>query len=164
MPGATAIFATVSFCLLCMQYLFFILAILTGVGISVQSGVNSSLRHALSNPVLAALISFGTGFFALVAVHLFSGNPTPTADELRQINWWKWTGGVIGACYVTTVIISVSKIGPANLLSLSVAGQLIAAVILDHYGLLGFQSHPANIWRLVGVALIIAGVVFVVKN
>jgi transporter family-2 protein len=48
--------------------------------------------------------------------------------------------------------------------SLSVAGQLLAAVVLDHYGMLGFVQHPANGWRLLGIGLILAGVLLVVKN
>lgn len=90
--------------------------------------------------------------------------PLPALDTIRQVSWWKWTGGIIGAIYVTTVIISVPRIGTANLVSLSVAGQLLAAVVLDHYGLLGFAQHPANAWRLLGLALIVGGVLLVVRN
>lgn len=147
-----------------MTTIFYLLALLTGVAMSVQSGVNSGLRHGFGNPLLAAVTSFGTGFLALVLVQLSIGNPAPPLDTMRQISWWKWTGGLIGACYVTTVIVTISKIGPGNLLSLSVAGQLIAAVVLDHYGLLGFAPHPANVWRLLGVAMIIGGVLLVVRN
>ncbi|TAE27783.1 MAG: DMT family transporter [Cytophagales bacterium] len=147
-----------------MGLLFYVLAFLTGVAMSVQSAVNSGLRQGFGNPLLAAVTSFGTGFLALILAQVFVGNPLPTLESIRQISWWKWTGGLIGACYVTTVIVTISKIGPGNLLSLSVAGQLIAAVILDHYGLLGFTPHPANAWRLLGVAMIIGGVLLVVKN
>lgn len=144
--------------------LFLLLAFLTGIAISIQAGVNSNLRLGLNNPVLAALISFGTGFVALLILHLGMRGGLPTSTTVRSLAWWKYTGGIIGAVYVTTVILSVPRIGTANLVSLSVAGQLIAAVVLDHYGLLGFAQHPANGWRLLGAALILAGVWLVVKN
>ena len=147
-----------------MPYIFYILALLTGVAMSIQSGVNAGLRQGVGSPLLAAVISFGTGFLALILVQLSVGNPAPTLETMRQISWWKWIGGLIGACYVTTVIVTITKIGPGNLLSLSVAGQLIAAIVLDHYGLLGFAPHPANTWRLLGVLLIIGGVILVVRN
>lgn len=147
-----------------MNYLYVLLAFLTGLAVTVQAGVNTNLRQALANPVLAATISFGSGFLSLVLLVLASGSSVPSVDTLRQISWWKWTGGLIGAVYVTTVIISVPKIGTANLVSLSVAGQLLAAVVLDHYGLLGFSLHPANGWRLLGILLIMAGVLLVVRN
>lgn len=147
-----------------MNYIYLLLAFLTGVAITVQAGINANLRQAMTNPVLAAAISFGSGFLALVLFLLASGSSVPTLDTIRQVNWWKWTGGLIGAVYVTTVIISVPKIGTANLVSLSVAGQLTAALVLDHYGLLGFVNHPANSWRLLGIMLIMAGALLVVKN
>ena len=147
-----------------MNYLYILLAFLTGIAISVQAGVNANLRQALTNPVLAAAVSFGSGFLSLLIILLASGASLPALDTARQISWWKWTGGIIGAIYVTTVIVSVPKIGTANLVSLSVAGQLLAAVVLDHYGLLGFAPHPANGWRLLGMALIVGGVLLVVRN
>lgn len=147
-----------------MNFIYLILAFLTGLAITVQAGVNANLRQAVTNPVLAAAISFGSGFLSLVLLLLASGATVPTLETARQISWWKWTGGLIGAVYVTTVIISVPKIGTANLVSLSVAGQLLAAVVLDHYGLLGFTLHPANGWRLLGLVLIMAGVLLVVRN
>lgn len=147
-----------------MNYVFLLLAFLTGVAITVQAGVNANLRAVLTNPVLAAAVSFGSGFLTLVAVLLLSGGAVTSVETVRSISWWKWTGGIIGAVYVTTVIVSVPKIGTANLVSLSVAGQLLAAVVLDHYGLLGFAPHPANGWRLLGLVLIMAGVLLVVRN
>lgn len=147
-----------------MNYVYILLAFLTGIAISVQAGVNANLRQSLTNPVLAAAVSFGTGFVSLLVMLLASGVSVPAIETVRQVSWWKWTGGLIGAVYVTTVIVSVPKIGTANLVSLSVAGQLLAAVVLDHYGLLGFAVHPANGWRLLGMVLIMAGALLVVRN
>ncbi|GAB3641284.1 DMT family transporter [Spirosoma arcticum] len=147
-----------------MNYVYILLAFLTGIAISVQAGVNANLRQSLSNPVLAAAISFGTGLIALIVMLFVSGVSAPSIDAVRQVSWWKWTGGIIGAVYVTTVIVSVPKIGTANLVSLSVAGQLLAAVVLDHYGLLGFALHPANGWRILGMVVILVGVLLVVRN
>ena len=147
-----------------MNLIYLLFAFLTGLAITVQAGVNANLRQAMTNPVLAASISFGTGFLTLLLILFASGGAVPPVETIRQVTWWKWTGGLIGAVYVTTVIISVPKIGTANLVSLSVAGQLTAALVLDHYGLLGFAQHPANGWRLLGIALIMAGAMLVVRN
>lgn len=146
------------------KMLYYFLALLTGAAVSVQSGVNSQLRQGLGNPVFAALISFGTGFLSLILFQSIMRGPAPALEALRTLDWWKWTGGLLGAVYVTTVIVVIPRIGAASMLSLSVAGQLIAAVLLDHYGWLGFQQHSASLWRLVGVTMIILGAVIVVKN
>ena len=147
-----------------MNYIYLLFAFLVGLAITVQAGVNANLRQAMANPILAAVISFGSGFVALILMLLVTGGSIPPLETIKQVSWWKWMGGIMGAVYMITVIVSVPKIGTANLVSLSVAGQLVAALILDHYGLMGFALHPANGWRLLGVGLIIAGVLFVVKN
>lgn len=147
-----------------MNYIYLLLAFVVGLAITVQAGVNANLRQAMANPILAASISFGSGFIILLLMLLASGGSVPSADTLKQVSWWKWTGGIMGAVYMITVIVSVPKIGTANLVSLSVAGQLTAAIILDHYGLMGFAIHPANSWRLLGILLIVTGVLLVVRN
>ncbi|QHV97609.1 DMT family transporter [Spirosoma endbachense] len=147
-----------------MNYIYILFAFLVGLAITVQAGVNANLRQAMASPILAAAISFGSGFIVLVLLLLASGGSVPPLDTVKQVSWWKWMGGAMGAVYMITVIVSVPKIGTANLVSLSVAGQLLAAVVLDHYGFMGFALHPANGWRLLGLVLIMAGVLLVVKN
>lgn len=147
-----------------MNLIYLLFAFLIGLAITIQAGVNANLRQAMANPILAAVVSFGSGLVALILMLLATGGKVPPLETIKQISWWKWTGGVMGAVYMITVIVSVQKIGTANLVSLSVAGQLMAAIILDHYGLMGFSLHPANGWRLLGVMLIVTGVVLVVKN
>ena len=50
-------------------------------------------------------------------------------------------------------------IGGATFLALLVAGQMIAALAIDHYGVLGFPVRPVDGWRIAGALLVVAGVV-----
>ncbi len=148
-----------------MYYFFLLLAFLIGVTNTFQSGVNSQLRLATQNPILSSIISFTTGLAALLICYfLFNKDSVPSFETVRSISWWKWLGGVFGAFYVLTVIMIVKDIGPANLLCLIIAGQLVAGVLIDHFGWVGFTVHPMNVWRVVGILLIIGGGVLVLKN
>lgn len=148
-----------------MNYLFLFLAFLTGIANMVQSGVNSQLRIAIQSPMLASIISFVTGLMGLMVCYLiFNKEPIPSLDTFRGIAWWKWIGGILGAFYVLTVIFTVKEIGSANLLCLLIAGQLLAGIVVDHFGWVGFDIHPINLWRVLGIALIMGGVWLVVKN
>lgn len=147
-----------------MNIIFYILAFLCGVTNSTQSGVNAELRKSINNPIYAAIISFASGLVALILITPFFKESVPTMATLKSLEWWKLTGGVLGAFFVTTVILSVQKIGSANMICLIVAGQLLTAMLLDHYGLLGFKLHQINIWRIAGGLLIVAGVYLIVKN
>ena len=146
-----------------MYWLFYLLALAAGLGMTTQAGVNSQLRQAVENPVMASLISFLVGTAALLVFVLTVGTPIPSFSTLSQIPWWKWTGGLIGACYVTVVIMIAPRIGAANMIALIVAAQMISAVLYDHFGLLGFPVHPVSLFRILGAVLIIAGVYLILK-
>ena len=56
-----------------MNLIYLLFAFLTGLAITVQAGINANLRQAMGNPVLAASISFGTGFMTLLLILIASG-------------------------------------------------------------------------------------------
>lgn len=148
-----------------MNYLFVILAFLIGVTNIIQSGVNSQLRIEVQSPLLASLFSFITGLIGLSLCYaVFDKHPMPTINTLSQISWWKWTGGLLGAFYVLVVVLAVRDLGSANMVCLIIAGQMLATILIDHYGWMGFPVHSINLWRVAGMALIAAGVYMVLKN
>ncbi|BAV05034.1 integral membrane protein [Filimonas lacunae] len=72
-------------------------------------------------------------------------------------------GGIIGALFITASMMALPKLGMALTFGLVVAGQVIISVLLDHYNILVAVPHPINVWRGLGVLLIIAGVAIVEK-
>ncbi len=143
---------------------YYLLAIIIGLGMTVQAGVNSQLRNVVGEPLTASLINFLVGTFVLLIFTIAAGKVSFSPAGLTDFSWWKLTGGLIGAFYIYIMIIVVPKIGPANLFSLVVAGQMVTAVLLDHFGWLGFSLHPLNSLRFFGVILLIAGVYIIQNN
>jgi transporter family-2 protein len=137
------------------------LALLLGAGLSVQAGINTSLRVSLGHPLHAVIVSFvfGLGFIAIVA--LVTGARLPTVAAVARAPIWTYLGGVIGGLYVLGVIILAPRLGAATLMALIVTGQLVAALVIDQLGWVGFERRPLGIVRLVGVVLLILGAVLV---
>jgi transporter family-2 protein len=148
-----------------MNWLFLFLAFLIGISNAVQSGVNTQLRESINNPILAAMTSFFVGLVVLsIAFACFNQNPIPALNDFRQVSLTRFMGGVLGAFYVITVIFIVRDIGPANMICLVVAGQMIAAMTIDHYGFQGFAVHQITLPRMAGAVLLVAGVYLILKN
>lgn len=144
---------------------FYFMALLAGMALTAQGGINAQLRAVIGSPVMATLISFVTGLVViLIYIMLFDRNSFASLSHLKSTPVYIMSGGVIGALFVSSVIILAPKIGAANMLGLIVAGQMILAVALDHYGLLGFVQHSVNWYRITGTILLIVGVVLIVKN
>ena len=140
-----------------MKILFYLLPLLAGVAMSIQSGINSQLRTVIQHPLLAAFISFACGTIALALILLLSRQAFPSLAVYSSISWYKLTGGLLGVFVVTVTILSVQEIGASNMFVLIVAGQLITAVLMDHFGLLGMKTDPVSFQKTIGILLLIAG-------
>ncbi len=141
------------------------LGLLAGAALPVQGAVNAQLRADLDAPIAAGALSFvvATSAMALVlAAALASGRvPAPHVGPLRSVPWWGWLGGLCGATYVTSVFLLIPEIGAAPTIALTVAGQQLASVVVDRYGLLRLPRRPVGGLRLVGVAVLLGGVALV---
>lgn len=140
-----------------MKYLVYILPLLAGLTIATQAGVNSQLKTAVNNQWVAAFISFIVGTIALALIILFTRQQLPNVQQLQQIEWYKFSGGLLGAFFVTVVIFSVQQIGSANVFALVIAGQLLFALLFDHFGWFGFKQSSINWGKVAGVLMLIAG-------
>lgn len=138
------------------------------MGVSLQAGINGNLKDAVGSPVLASLISFIVGSAALFATYIIAvssaAQAVPSLSDLKHTSWWMWTGGLLGAFYVLMLIVIVPRIGFANMFSLTIGGQIVLTVILDHLGAFGNQVHPISPLRVAGLVLLIAGVYIIQTN
>ena len=140
-------------------------AFCAGMAFTIQSGLNSQLRQVIGNPIQASFFSYLGGTVTMLICLIFgSMSVLPSVSILGKIRWWQMTGGMFGAFYVYAIIMTVLKIGSANMFSLIVAGQLLLAVIFDHFGLLGFNVHKLTVLRLLGVVVMVMGVYMIQKN
>jgi bacterial/archaeal transporter family-2 protein len=139
---------------------FLLMALLTGVAIAVQTGVNTQLRSYLQSPLQAVFVSFIVGT-VLIGAALLVKREAPPLAKWTSMPWWMWTGGVLGLFVVSTNILAAPRLGAALLMSLAITGQLTTALILDHYGAFGFPLHPVSPARGLGALLLVAGVVLI---
>ena len=132
------------------------LALIAGFLMAVQAPTNAILGKASGSPVVAAFISFVVGTVALGAmVGVTSGRLF--SPELKAVPWYAWLGGFYGAFFVAIAAFGAPKIGVGPLLTAAIGGQLIGAIVLDHFGLLGLSRQPVSVEKLAGVLLVLFG-------
>jgi bacterial/archaeal transporter family-2 protein len=139
-----------------------VLTAIAGGLVAMQAPVNSKLGKA-AGTFAAASISFLIGTAILVAITAISGKGVSTAAA-SKLPWYYFTGGLLGAAYVTTVLVSVRTLGAGGVTAATIAGQLSTAVVLDRVGAFGLPEKPISLARVIGVALLAAGVFLVVRE
>lgn len=136
------------------------LAVIAGIFIAIQAPTNAILGKASGSPVVAAFISFVVGMVALGAM-VAATSGRVFAPELKGVPWYAWAGGLYGAFFVAMAAFAAPRIGVATMLTAAVAGQIFAALALDHFGLLGLARQPISLERIGGAALVLLGAVLV---
>jgi len=141
--------------------LLYLAALGAGISVAVQQVLNGGLRTALQSPAWAGFASYLGGLLTMIVVLVALREQLPSWKLVAATPWWAWSGGILGGVFTLLVILLLPPLGAATLLALVVAGQMSAAVIMDHFGAFGLAQHPVSMSRLAGVALVIAGVVLI---
>jgi bacterial/archaeal transporter family-2 protein len=140
------------------------LALVAGAVLPVQGAVNAQLNGELDAAIAVGAFSFlvATAAMALaLGGILAAGGPRPQVTPLRAVPWWGWLGGLSGATYVTAVFSLIPELGAAAVVVLTVAGQQLASVAVDRYGLFRLPRRHISRRRLLGVAVLLGGVVLI---
>ena len=144
------------------QVLWILYSIVIGCFLSIQGSINAQLGQATKIPLFASLTNFSIGTLCLTLPFVFRIIPLPPLSKLQGLPPYIWLGGVLGAIFVTSVIIVIPKLGITLFLGFLILGQLGFSLVIDHYGLFGIKEIAISWQRMLGV-LMIAGGAFMVK-
>ncbi|HEY1215390.1 MAG TPA: DMT family transporter [Bryobacteraceae bacterium] len=146
-----------------MKWLAWLFAFIAGALITCQVGSNTQLKKSLGQPLPALLVNYVLGIAAVFLYTLLRQVPFPSTEKAFQTPWWGWCGGIFGAIFGLAAIVLASQLGAATLTAHVVTGQLLCSVILDHFGWLSFDVHPASWARIAGCALMVVGLILIAK-
>ena len=145
-----------------VQHVFlYVVALGAGVSVATQQVLNGSLRTALGSPAWAGLASYAGGLVTMIIAVIALREGVPSWKTVVDVPWYAWSGGVFGGAFILLAILLLPTLGAATLFALVIAGQVLAAITLDHFGAFGLTPHPVGTARLLGAALLIAGVVLI---
>ena len=137
--------------------------VFVGGMIALQAPINSMLGKSVGT-FAAASVSFAIGTIALVALTVTVGTGFGDLGEARHLEWQYFLGGLLGAAYVTTVLVTVRTLGAGGVTAATIAGQLSASVLIDRLGILGLEEKPLTVAKVVGIAFLALGVFLIVRD
>lgn len=137
--------------------------ILGGVLQAAGAPINGVLKASLVNPWLASAVSFMLVTFLAIALFWIQPTPLPTLGDLKEMKWWAPLGGIVGAVAVFAGLTLVQKVGVGAINGLTICANLIASIVIDHFGLIGVPDHPLSWLRALGAVLMVGGVALVMK-
>jgi transporter family-2 protein len=141
---------------------YFGFAVLAGSMIAIQSVLNSALGEKTGHLGSVLILTLVSTFVLVVLIHLFPG----TAD-LRRLpglsQWYLYVGGILGIVILAAPIILIPKIGATATLTGLVIGQLLLAILIDHFGAFNVQRVEIDLTRMFGVILLAISAYLITK-
>ena len=138
-----------------------LLAVIAGAVVPFQSAINANLGRGLGHPLWATLASLLVSILVLLPVILALRLSLPSLGFITKAPLWMWTGGAFGVCFISLALVLLPKLGASGFIALAMAGQILASLLLDHFGLFGLVERQLTAPRLLGVLMLIGGVVLI---
>lgn len=140
-----------------------LLTVAVGGLIALQAPINSILGRSVGT-FQAATVSFAIGTIALALIAATFGGGFGDLGEVRNVGLVYLTGGLLGAAYVTSVLVTVRTLGAGGVTAATIAGQLAISLVVDQLGILGTEQKSIGPAQVLGVGLLAAGVFLVVRD
>ena len=144
-----------------MDTLFIPLSLAAGGLLAVQAGANAQLSKATGSPFAATTIQVVLAALLLSLVAIATGTAAAFGG-LRAVPWWHAIGGIATALYVASTILVFPRLGAVVAVGLFIAGQMLASLGLDSFGLLGVPQQAPKPATLIGTAAVLVGVIAIV--
>lgn len=138
---------------------FILIAVLAGIAVALQGQFMGTMTRTVGTAT-SVLITYGIG--AIVATILWLTRRDPAAP-IREVPWYAWSAGILGLVIVGGIGFAAPRLGLSRTIVITIAAQLAAAILIDHFGWFGAQQRAFDAMRGVGVALTVAGAWLVVK-
>ena len=144
-------------------FLFFMVGMLAGGLIAFQNVFNSSLGKRIGNLVSVLVLTLVSMAFVVVLILLI-----PNAADLKQLarpgEWYIYIGGLLGVGIVSASIFLVPRIGSTSTLTALIIGQLVAALVIDHFCWFGSPKIEINLGRIAGVLLLVVAAFLIARE
>ena len=139
------------------NFSFLLIAIVAGALVPFQAGSNAALGKMLGHPLWATLVSLTVSVVIVLMVSSILRIPKPEIAGLTHLPIWVWFGGIAGVIYITCALMLTPKLGATSFIVCVIAGQLIASLAIDYFGLMGLVEKEINFGRIAGVAMVFLG-------
>lgn len=138
-----------------------LVALAAGASVVTQQVLNANLKTVLNSAVWSGFVSYLVGLASMAVLVAAMREPLPALGVLGRVPLWAWTGGIFGAIFIICGIWLIPLIGAGTYVALVIAGQMLTSLAFDHFGVFGLEQRSADLPRLLGAALLVAGVILI---
>jgi transporter family-2 protein len=139
------------------------LTIFLGVVLTVHLAMNGRVGSVLNNARVGNALFWTIGAVTAIAIGL-SGWQAGALSGIRQVNPLLLTAGAMGASLVFAIAWIIPQIGAGPMTLMLLAGQILSAMVLSHFGWLGSPVQPLTAINIVGALVMLGGIFLATRS
>ena len=132
-----------------------IIAIVGGISVALQAQVMGLLDKSIGTLEGVFITYAGGGLLIAIAMIFMRGG---NLGAWQSAPWYAYSSGALGLIIVGAIGYSAPRLGLVATFTIIVSAQFVVAALIDHYGILGAATRPIDLSRMLGIALLLAGI------
>jgi len=145
-----------------MKVHLYLFGMVLGIVLAVHLGMNGKVGAAINNPRVGNALFWCIGAFGAVVIGLTGWQPG-ALGPVKNVHPLLLTAGLFGASLVFAIAWLIPEAGASTVMVTLIAGQVLAGMVMSHYGLLGSPVQTISVTNLVGATLMLAGVLLATR-
>lgn len=146
-----------------MKWTYLIIAMVAGGAMAIQGTMNSVLGKIIGMWESTLMVHI-IGLITVIAVILVMGNGFQGVHKLGQAPWYVYLGGILNVLIIFGVVSSMPKIGVGNATTGIIFAQILTAVLIDKFGIMGVEKIPFRWLDIMGIGLLAVGTRILLKQ
>lgn len=130
------------------------IGLIGGVAVGTQAPIAGSMGHRIGGAAGSFIVHLGGAVASLVLLVARGGE---NIGDWRSLPWYMLASGGFGLVLYLSLTQTLPKLGATSAITLIVVGQLLAGMVIDHFGLFEVSVRSVDINRLIACGLLLAG-------
>jgi len=141
-------------------WLVILIGLLGGVGVGMQVPIAGAMGQRVGGIASSFIIHLSGAIFSGLFLFLRGGEKI---RDWTTLPWYMLIAGIFGLILYLTINVTLPRLGSTMMVSLIIVGQLMAGVVIDHFGLLGVVTRHIDLPRAIGLVVLVLGAYLIAK-
>ena len=136
-------------------WLVILIGLIGGIAVGIQSPIAGQMGQRLGGTASSFIVHLSGMVLSGILLVIQGGEKI---RDWQTLPWYMLGAGFFGLILYQTISITLPRLGSTMMIALIIIGQLLAGIVIDHFGLLGVATRHIDVYRVFGViALLIGG-------
>jgi transporter family-2 protein len=131
-----------------------------GIAVGTQAPIAGAMAQRVGGASSSLIVHLGG---AVASLMLLVARRGELIHEWRNLPWYMLGCGAFGLVLYLSLSQTVPKLGATTAITLLIVGQLLAGLVIDHFGAFGVPERALDLNRAIAVVLLLVAAYLMVR-